>query len=93
MSRPAAATAVNMDSTSGRDSCSGGKRFPEQLAAGTDDRQQVVDVVGDAASEATHRFHPLGVAQLLLTSWRCAVTSVDDHEVRGPVVERGRRKT
>ena len=43
-----------------------GERRPEQLGVTLDDRQEIVEVVGDSAREAAHRLHLLRLAELRL---------------------------
>src|SRR5438876_11802233 len=44
----------------------GGEALREKGAASADDRQQVVEVVGDASREPSDGFHLLGLAELSL---------------------------
>ncbi len=43
----------------------GSRALPQQAGAAQDDRQQVVEVVGDAARQEPHRLHLLSLEQLL----------------------------
>ena len=68
-----------------------------ELCPACDDREQVVEVVGDTARELAHRFHALSVAQLLFEVQPLRqILDHDDREARiglGVHDERGRNLT
>jgi len=55
----------------------GVERLGGQLAAGDDDREQVVEVVGDAAGEAPDGLELLGLAQLIFGAHQLVGAALD----------------
>ena len=58
--------AALISSTSARWGSSGAEVFEQELAVAGDDRQEVVEVVGDAAGQPADRLQLLGLPELLL---------------------------
>src|SRR5690606_31185666 len=54
-----------------------------EAAEGVDDREEIVEVVGDAASEAPHRLHLLGLAELILEAAALREIEHDPDDVAG----------
>jgi hypothetical protein len=61
----------------------------EQVAATPGDRQQVVEVVGDATRQSSHRFHLLGLTELLFETLALGEVADDGHPDQASMVGDG----